>query len=73
MKHLNEEKIYRLINKIEKSMFYGDIFSCKVDTTDIFALHEALMLLQQLVKQGFIEFDDEGFVIINANGKNRTE
>lgn len=63
MNYLNKEKLDRLINKIEKSMFYGEILSCKLDSIDILALHEALMILQQLVKIGIIEFDDEGFVI----------
>jgi hypothetical protein len=59
--YLNEEKIYKLINKIEKSVFYGDILSCKLEGSDVFALHEALMTLQQLVKLGIIGFNDEGF------------
>lgn len=63
MKYLNEEELYRLINKVEKSMFYSGILSSKLASNEIFALHEALMILQQLVKQGIIEFDDEGFVI----------
>lgn len=63
MNYLNEEKICQLINKAEKSMFSGEILSCKLDGSDILALHEALMVLQYLVKQGFIKFDDEGFVI----------
>lgn len=61
--YLNEEIIYKLIDKIEKSVFYGDILSCKLDGRDVFALHEALMTLQQLVRLGIIGFDDEGFVI----------
>lgn len=70
MNYLNKEKLDRLINKIEKSMFYGEILSCKLDSIDILALHEALMVLQQLVKIGIIEFDDEGFVIKNTDSKN---
>ena len=46
--YLNEEKIYKLINKIEKAVFYSDILSCKLEGSDVFALHEALMTLQQL-------------------------
>ena len=67
--YLNEERIYKLINKIEKSVFYGDILSCKLEGRDVFALHEALMTLQQLVKLGIIGFDDEGFVLKNVNIK----
>ena len=67
--YLNEERIYKLINKIEKSVFYGDILSCKFEGRDVFALHEALMTLQQLVKLGIIGFDDEGFVLKNVNIK----
>lgn len=63
MNYLNEEKICQLINKVEKSMFSGEILSCKLDGSDILALHEALMVLQYLIKQGFIKFDDEGFVV----------
>lgn len=65
MKHLNEEQLYRLINKVEKSMFYSGILSSKLAGNEIFALHEALITLQQLVKLGIIEFDDKGFVIKN--------
>lgn len=61
--YLNEEIIYKLIDKIEKSVFYGEILSCKLEGRDVFAIHEALMTLQQLVRLGFIGFDDEGFVI----------
>lgn len=63
MNYLSEKKICQLINKVEKSMFSDEILSCKLDGADILALHEALMVLQYLVKQGFIKFDDEGFVI----------
>ena len=31
--------------------------------------HEALMILQQLVRLGIIEFDNEGFVLRNVNIK----
>ena len=34
-------------------------------------LHKALMTLQQLVKLGIIEFDEEGFVIKNGNIKDK--
>ena len=34
--YLNEERIYKLINKIEKSVFYGDILSCKFEGRDVF-------------------------------------
>ena len=67
--YLNEEKIYKLINKIEKSVFYGDILSCKLEGRDVYAIHEALMTLQQLVKLGIIGFDDEGFVVKNIDIK----
>lgn len=63
MNYLNEEKLYRLIDKVEKSIFYGGVFSRKLDGDDIFALHDALMVLQHLVKLDVIEFDDEGLVI----------
>lgn len=77
MKYLNERKINQLINKIEKSTIYGEILSCKLNGDDILALHEALMGLQQLVKYGFIKFDDEGFLtqeglIKITNSKNRS-
>ena len=70
--YLNEEIIYKLIDKIEKSVFYGDILSCKLDGRDVFALHEALMILQQLVRLGIIGFDDEGFVIKTSGVKNES-
>lgn len=71
MKYLNDEKLYRLVSKIENLMFYGDISSRKFDGNDICALHEALMVLQQLVKLGIIGFDDEGFVIKNGNSTDK--
>lgn len=61
--YLNEKEIYQLINKVEKSIFNGEILSCRLDGRDVYAIHEALMTLQQLVKLGIIGFDDEGFVI----------
>lgn len=61
--YLNEEIIYKLIDKIEKTVFYGEILSCKLEGRDVFAIHKALMTLQQLVRLGIIGFDDEGFVI----------
>lgn len=63
MKYLNEDRLYQLINKVETSIFNGEILSCKLEGRDVFALHEALMTLQQLVRLGIIGFDDEGFVI----------
>lgn len=70
--YLNEEKIYKLINKIEKAVFYSDILSCKLEGSDVFALHEALMTLQQLVKLGIIGFDEEGLVIKTKGIKNES-
>ena len=64
--YLNEEILYKLINKVETSIFNGEILSCKLEGRDVFALHEALMTLQQLVRLGIIGFDDEGFVIKKA-------
>lgn len=64
--YLNEERIYRLIDKVETSIFNGAILSCKLEGRDVFAVHEALMTLQQLVRLGIIGFDDEGFVIKKA-------
>lgn len=64
--YLNEEILYKLINKVETSIFNGEILSCKIEGRDVFALHEALMTLQQLVRLGIIGFDDEGFVIKKA-------
>lgn len=71
MNYLNEENLYRLIKKLEKSMFYCDIFSRNSDGNDILLLHKALMALQQLVKLGIIEFNEEGFVIKNGNIKDK--
>lgn len=73
MNYLNEEKLYRLISKVEDSMFYGGILPSKLKGDEILALHDALMLLQQLVKLGIIKFDDEGIVIKSQEDKNRTE
>lgn len=67
--YINEKRIYQLINKVEKSIFNGEILSCKLDGRDVYAIHEALMILQQLVKLGIIGFDDEGFVLKNVNIK----
>lgn len=61
--YLNEERLYELIDKIEKSVFYGESLSCRLEGRDVFAIHEALMTLQQLVRLRIIGFDDEGFVI----------
>jgi hypothetical protein len=61
MKYLDEDKIYKLNSKIEYALFKGE--SLKYNQEDIFALHEALMLLQQLVRLGIISFDEEGFVV----------
>lgn len=61
--YLNEDRLYKLIDKIEKSVFYGEILSCKLEGRGVFAIHEALMTLLQLVNLGIIGFDDEGFVI----------
>lgn len=45
-------------------MFFSGIYQNKLKSDEVFALHEALMLLQHLVKSGFIEFDkDEGIAI----------
>ena len=66
MKYLNEDRLYQLIDKVEKSPFDGKRFSCKFEDMDVGALHEALMTLQQLVRLGIIGFDDEGFVIKKA-------
>lgn len=70
MNYLNKKKIYELNNKIEKSIFKGEILSCKLDVTDIIALHEALMILQQLVRLKIIGFDEEGLVIKTKGIKN---
>ena len=61
--YLNEKRIYQLIDKVEKSIFNGEILSCRLDGRDVYAVHEALMTLQQLVKLGIIGFDDEGLVV----------
>lgn len=61
--YINEKRIYQLINKVEKSIFNGEILSCKLEGRDVYAIHEALMTLQQLVKLGIIGFDDEGLVV----------
>lgn len=61
--YLNEEIIYKLIDKVETSIFNSEILSCKLEGRDVFAIHEALMTLKQLVRLGIIGFDDEGFVI----------
>ena len=68
--YLNEERIYQLVDKVEKSIFNGEILSCKLDVTDIIALHEALMILQQLVRLKIIGFDEEGLVIKTKGIKN---
>lgn len=70
MNYLNEEKIYHLIQKTERSIFFGEILSCKLDGTDILALHEALMILQHLVRHGFVKFNDEGFELKTKGIKN---
>lgn len=57
--YLNDEKIYDLINKTERSIFLGKILSCELEGNDIFALHEALKILQYLAKLGVIEFNEE--------------
>lgn len=67
--YLNEERIYQLVDKVEKSIFNGEILSCKLEGRDVYAIHEALMILKQLVRLGIIEFDDEGFVLRNVNIK----
>lgn len=67
--YLNEKEIYQLINKVEKSIFNDEILSCRLDGRDVYAIHEALMTLQQLVKLGIIGFDDEGFVVQNIGNK----
>ena len=67
--YLNEKKIYQLIDKVEKSIFNGEILSCRLDGRDVYAMHEALMILQQLVRLGVIGFDNEGFVLKNVNIK----
>ena len=41
MTYLNDEKIYKLIEKTERSIFLGKILSCELVGNDIFALHEA--------------------------------
>jgi hypothetical protein len=69
MIYLNEEKIYMLNRKIENAIFNGEF--PKYNLEDVFALHEALMVLQQLVKLGIIEFDEEGLVIKNGNIKDK--
>lgn len=66
MTYLNDEKIYKLIEKTERSIFLGKILSCELEGNDIFALHEALKILQHLMKLGIIEFDEEGLVIKNV-------
>lgn len=60
---LNEEILYKLINKVETSIFNDEILSYKLEGSDVFALHEALITLRQLVRLGIIGFDDKGFVI----------
>ena len=67
MNYLNEEKLHRLIGNVEKSMPYGGILPVRSDT---FALHEALMILQLLVRHGIIKFDNEGFSIKRQNNEN---
>lgn len=59
MKYLNEEKLDRLISIVQKSMAYDGILPILDDTL---ALNEALMILQFLVKRGFIKFEGDGFV-----------
>ena len=39
--YLNEERIYQLVDKVEKSIFNGEILSCKLDGRDVYAMHEA--------------------------------
>lgn len=70
MNYLDEEKLYRLISKVEGSMFYGGILPSKLKGDEILALHDALMLLQQLVKLGIIKFDEDGVVIKAQEDKN---
>ena len=65
--YLNEERIYQLVDKVEKSIFNGEILSCKLEGRDVYSIHEALMILKELVRLGIIEFDDEGFVLRNVN------
>lgn len=60
MIHINEEKLDRLISIVQKSMAYDGILPILDDTL---ALHEALMILQFLVKRGFIKFEGDGFVL----------
>ena len=43
--YLNEKEIYQLIDKIEKSIFNGEILACKLEGRDVYAIHEALMTL----------------------------
>lgn len=61
--YLNEESLYKLISKVEASVFTGASLSCRLEGRDILAIQEALMTLQQLVRLGIIGFDDEGFVV----------
>lgn len=72
MTYLNDEKIYKLINKTERAIFLGTNLSRELKENDIFAIHEALMSLQQLVKLGIIGFDEEGLVIKTKGIKNET-
>lgn len=69
MMYVNEENLGRLIYKIEKSMVYGGLLPSKFEADDIFVLHEALMILDLLVKDGFIKFENEGFSIKAADNK----
>lgn len=70
MKYLNEEKLDRLIGKVQKSIAYGGILPSKHDEIDDnFALHEALMILQFLVKHDFVKFNDNGFSLNTADNK----
>lgn len=61
--HINEEKLDRLISIVQKSMAYDGILPILDDTL---ALHEALMILQFLVKRGFIKFEGDGFCFGSA-------
>lgn len=69
--YVNEEKLDRLISKVEKSMAYGGILPSTHDGDDTFVLHEALMILQFLVKHDLIKFNDNGFSLKTADNKRK--
>ena len=60
-KYLDMKKIYISKSKIDNAISNGEL--SKYDFENVFALHDALMVLRRLVKLGIIGFDKEGRLV----------